>query len=151
MIWSDELPASLDQIDGVIVFHRTEQTRVQQLAQELANKVSLRVLCMSQELIFLSRLRHWWNKTKRHWTSSLDPGRNERMVDVIEARVKVAEAAESEEAEVSLLSTCGTHHADSIIQEDTVAEAKHAEDSRRDWAQRSKLDRSVDSVLHHTK
>lgn len=38
MIWSDELPASLDQIDGVIVFHRTEQTRVQQLAQELANK-----------------------------------------------------------------------------------------------------------------
>jgi translation initiation factor 3 subunit C len=39
MIWSDELPASLDQIDGVIVFNRTEQTRVQQLAQELANKV----------------------------------------------------------------------------------------------------------------
>jgi translation initiation factor 3 subunit C len=39
MIWTDELPASLDQIDGVVVFHRVEQTRVQQLAQELASKV----------------------------------------------------------------------------------------------------------------
>jgi len=38
MIWTDELPASLDQIDGVVVFHRVEQTRVQQLAQELASK-----------------------------------------------------------------------------------------------------------------
>lgn len=38
MIWTDELPASLDQIDGVVVFHRVEQSRVQQLAQELATK-----------------------------------------------------------------------------------------------------------------
>jgi translation initiation factor 3 subunit C len=54
MIWSDELPASLDQIDGVIVFHRTEQTRVQQLAQELANKVSLTVQGCSQALTLFS-------------------------------------------------------------------------------------------------
>ena len=40
MIWSEELVASLDQIDGVVVFHRVEQNRVQQLAQELASKVS---------------------------------------------------------------------------------------------------------------
>lgn len=39
MIWSEELVASLDQIDGVVVFHRVEQNRVQQLAQELASKV----------------------------------------------------------------------------------------------------------------
>jgi len=38
MIWTDELPASLDQIDCVVVFHRVEQSRVQQLAQELASK-----------------------------------------------------------------------------------------------------------------
>lgn len=38
MIWTEELAASLDQIDGVIVFHRAEQSRVQQLAQELATK-----------------------------------------------------------------------------------------------------------------
>jgi translation initiation factor 3 subunit C len=47
MIWTDELPASLDQIDGVVVFHRVEQTRVQQLAQELASKVRLPELCNS--------------------------------------------------------------------------------------------------------
>ena len=41
MIWSEELVASLDQIDGVVVFHRVEQNRVQQLAQELASKVCL--------------------------------------------------------------------------------------------------------------
>jgi translation initiation factor 3 subunit C len=39
MIWSEELVAALDQIDGVVVFHRVEQSRVQQLAQELASKV----------------------------------------------------------------------------------------------------------------
>lgn len=39
MIWSEELPASLDQSEGVIVFHRVELARPQQLAQILAEKV----------------------------------------------------------------------------------------------------------------
>jgi hypothetical protein len=39
MIWTEELPASLDQSAGVIVFHRVELTRPQQLAQILAEKV----------------------------------------------------------------------------------------------------------------
>lgn len=38
MIWTEELVASLDQIDGVVVFYRVDQSRVQQLAQELATK-----------------------------------------------------------------------------------------------------------------
>ena len=40
MIWSEELSASLDQSAGVVVFHRVELTRTQQLAQVLADKVS---------------------------------------------------------------------------------------------------------------
>lgn len=43
MIWSEELPASLDQSAGVVVFHRVELTRTQQLAQVLADKVSAMV------------------------------------------------------------------------------------------------------------
>ncbi|KAI0267168.1 eukaryotic translation initiation factor 3 subunit 8 [Gloeopeniophorella convolvens] len=43
MIWSEELPASLDQSAGVIVFHRVELTRPQQLAQILAEKVGAMV------------------------------------------------------------------------------------------------------------
>jgi translation initiation factor 3 subunit C len=39
MIYTDELAASLDQIDAVVVFHRVEQTEVQRLAQQLAEKV----------------------------------------------------------------------------------------------------------------
>jgi translation initiation factor 3 subunit C len=38
MIYTDELAASLDQIDGVVIFHRVEQTEVQKLAQQLAEK-----------------------------------------------------------------------------------------------------------------
>ena len=38
MIYTDELPASLDQIDGVVIFHRVETTEVQRLAQQLAEK-----------------------------------------------------------------------------------------------------------------
>ncbi|KAL7424904.1 Translation initiation factor 3 subunit c [Cryptotrichosporon argae] len=38
MIYTDELAASLDQIDAVVVFHRVEQTDVQRLAQQLAEK-----------------------------------------------------------------------------------------------------------------
>lgn len=38
MIYSDELAASLDQIEGVVVFHRVEQTEVQRLAQQLAER-----------------------------------------------------------------------------------------------------------------
>jgi translation initiation factor 3 subunit C len=40
MIWNEELAASMDQGDGTIVFHRVELTRVQQMAQTLADKVS---------------------------------------------------------------------------------------------------------------
>jgi len=40
MIWSEELSASLDQSAGVVVFHRIEFTRTQQLAQVLADKVN---------------------------------------------------------------------------------------------------------------
>jgi hypothetical protein len=40
MIWNEELSASLDQAAGVIVFHRIELTRTQQLAQTLADRVN---------------------------------------------------------------------------------------------------------------
>jgi translation initiation factor 3 subunit C len=40
MIWNEELSASLDSSGGVIVFHRVEVTRVQQLAQVIADKVN---------------------------------------------------------------------------------------------------------------
>lgn len=40
MIWNEELAASLDQAAGTVVFHRVELTRVQQLAQTLADRVS---------------------------------------------------------------------------------------------------------------
>ncbi len=43
MIWTEELPASLDQSAGIIVFHRVELTRPQQLAQILAEKVGAMV------------------------------------------------------------------------------------------------------------
>ena len=43
MIWSEELSASLDQSVGVVTFHRVEPTRTQQLAQVLADKVSVMV------------------------------------------------------------------------------------------------------------
>lgn len=43
MIWTEELPASLDQSAGVIVFHRVDLTRPQQLAQILAEKVGAMV------------------------------------------------------------------------------------------------------------
>lgn len=43
MIWSEELAASLDQSAGVIVFHRVEVSRVQQLAQVIADKVGAMV------------------------------------------------------------------------------------------------------------
>lgn len=40
MIWNEELSASLDQLTGVIVFHRIESTRAQQLAQTLADRIA---------------------------------------------------------------------------------------------------------------
>lgn len=40
MIWNDELPASLDQGAGVLVFHRLQLSRVQQLAQILADRAN---------------------------------------------------------------------------------------------------------------
>ncbi|CCM00393.1 uncharacterized protein FIBRA_02423 [Fibroporia radiculosa] len=40
MIWNEELPASLDQAAGVVVFNRIELSRTQQLAQLLADKVN---------------------------------------------------------------------------------------------------------------
>ncbi|KAF8919978.1 eukaryotic translation initiation factor 3 subunit 8 [Mucidula mucida] len=39
MIWTEELSASLDQSGGVVVFHRIEVSRAQQLAQVIADKV----------------------------------------------------------------------------------------------------------------
>jgi translation initiation factor 3 subunit C len=43
MIWSEELFASLDQSSGVVVIHRVEVSRVQQLAQTIAGKLSTMV------------------------------------------------------------------------------------------------------------
>lgn len=43
MIWNEELSASLDQSGGVIVFHRIELSRTQQVAQIVAEKVSAMV------------------------------------------------------------------------------------------------------------
>ena len=43
MIWNEELSASLDPSAGVVVLHRVESTRTQQLAQVLADKVSAMV------------------------------------------------------------------------------------------------------------
>jgi translation initiation factor 3 subunit C len=40
MIWGEELSASLDQSGAVVVFHRIELSRTQQLAQVLAEKVA---------------------------------------------------------------------------------------------------------------
>ncbi|KAF8324477.1 eukaryotic translation initiation factor 3 subunit 8 N-terminus-domain-containing protein [Cantharellus anzutake] len=40
MIWNEEIAASLDQSAGTVVFHRVELSRVQQLAQNLADRVS---------------------------------------------------------------------------------------------------------------
>ncbi|PFH46389.1 hypothetical protein AMATHDRAFT_51081 [Amanita thiersii Skay4041] len=40
MIWNDELFASIDQSNGVIVFHRIDLTRTQQIAQLIADKVA---------------------------------------------------------------------------------------------------------------
>lgn len=40
MIWNEELSASLDQAAEVIVFHRVDLTRTQQLAQVLGDKIN---------------------------------------------------------------------------------------------------------------
>lgn len=40
MIWNEELSASLDQAASVVVFHRIELSRSQQLSQTLADKVN---------------------------------------------------------------------------------------------------------------
>ncbi|CCA68523.1 related to translation initiation factor eIF3 [Serendipita indica DSM 11827] len=40
MIWNEELAASLDQASGVVVFHRTETTKLQQLALALSERVA---------------------------------------------------------------------------------------------------------------
>jgi len=40
MIWSDELSASLDQASGVVIFHRVQPSREQQLALSLADRVN---------------------------------------------------------------------------------------------------------------
>ncbi|TFK44619.1 eukaryotic translation initiation factor 3 domain-containing protein [Crucibulum laeve] len=43
MIWNEELSASLDQSGGVVVFHRIELSRPQQLGQVIADKVGAMV------------------------------------------------------------------------------------------------------------
>lgn len=40
MIWNEELSASIDQSNGVVVFHRIELSRIQQLSQVIADKVA---------------------------------------------------------------------------------------------------------------
>lgn len=40
MIWNEELSASIDQSNGVVVFHRVELSRIQQLGQIIADKVA---------------------------------------------------------------------------------------------------------------
>ncbi|KAF8622360.1 hypothetical protein AX15_007090 [Amanita polypyramis BW_CC] len=40
MIWNEELSASIDQSNGIMVFHRVELSRTQQLAQNIADKLS---------------------------------------------------------------------------------------------------------------
>lgn len=40
MIWNEELAASLDQAGGVVVFHRVEPNKLQQLALALSEKVA---------------------------------------------------------------------------------------------------------------
>lgn len=40
MIWNEELAASLDQAGGVVVFHRVEPSKLQQLALSLSEKVA---------------------------------------------------------------------------------------------------------------
>ena len=40
MIWNEELSASLDQSGGVVVFHRIELSRTQQLTQVISEKVA---------------------------------------------------------------------------------------------------------------
>ncbi|KAI0029213.1 eukaryotic translation initiation factor 3 subunit 8 [Vararia minispora EC-137] len=43
MIWNEELSASLDQSSGVVVFHRVDLSRSQQLAQTLADRINVMV------------------------------------------------------------------------------------------------------------
>lgn len=43
MIWNEELSASLDQSTGVVVFHHTDMSRVQQVALTLAERLSVMV------------------------------------------------------------------------------------------------------------
>ena len=43
MIWNEELSASLDQSGDVVVFHRIELSRTQQLAQTVAEKLAAMV------------------------------------------------------------------------------------------------------------
>lgn len=43
MIWNEELSASLDQSGEVVVFHKVELSRVQQLGQMIADKVAAMV------------------------------------------------------------------------------------------------------------
>jgi translation initiation factor 3 subunit C len=43
MVWNEEVAASLDQSSGVIVFHRIELSRPQQLAQVIADKLGTMV------------------------------------------------------------------------------------------------------------
>jgi translation initiation factor 3 subunit C len=43
MIWHEELSASLDQSGAIVVLHRIESSRTQQLAQVLAERISAMV------------------------------------------------------------------------------------------------------------
>jgi translation initiation factor 3 subunit C len=43
MIWNEELSASLDQSGGIVLFHRIDLSRPQQLAQVIAEKAAAMV------------------------------------------------------------------------------------------------------------
>ncbi|KAL4242945.1 translation initiation factor 3 subunit C [Abortiporus biennis] len=71
MIWNEELSASLDQSVGVLIFHRIELTRSQQVAQTLADKVN--ALVEQNEKALDQKLGNAGG-----WTGRDDGGKGER-------------------------------------------------------------------------
>jgi translation initiation factor 3 subunit C len=61
MIWNEELPASLDQSAGVIIFSRIELSRSQQLAQVLAERVANMLEQNEKTLDFRLGIVGGWN------------------------------------------------------------------------------------------
>ena len=65
MIWNEELSASLNQSVGVVVFHRIELSRTQQLAQTVAEKVGAMVESSEKSLdVKLGGSGGWGDRTE---------------------------------------------------------------------------------------